>query len=168
MDPSSLSLAGPLEPRSDWTANSCPIASTMEVVGTRSAFLLLREAFYGTLRFDQLADRVGISQPVAASRLRELVAEGLLERRPYQEPGQRTRMEYHLTEKGTEFFPVLAAMMEWGDKWVRPSPVGLRHRSCGQAVHTELRCGDGHTVTLGEAELVLSDSSAGQDRTGRR
>ena len=48
------------------------------MVGTRSAFLLLREAFYGTTRFDDFAERVGISQPVAAARLRELVADGLL------------------------------------------------------------------------------------------
>jgi DNA-binding HxlR family transcriptional regulator len=151
-------LAGPLESRKDWSADRCPIASTMGVVSTRSAFLLLREAFYGTSRFDEFADRVGISQPVAATRLRELVAEGLLERRPYREPGQRTRMEYHLTEKGTEFFPVLAAMMEWGDKWVTPAGVGLRHRDCGLAVHTELRCEEGHLATLGDVELATTRS----------
>jgi DNA-binding HxlR family transcriptional regulator len=128
----------------------------MEVVGTRSAFLLLREAFYGTSRFDEFAARVGISQPSAAARLRELVAEGLLERRPYQELGQRTRMDYHLTQKGLEFFPVLAAMMEWGDKWVSPSRVSLRHRACGQRVATELRCAEGHLATVGEVELVLA------------
>ncbi len=51
----------------------------------------MREAFYGTTRFDDFAERVGISEPVAAARLRELVDEGLLEREDYREPGQRTR-----------------------------------------------------------------------------
>ena len=113
------------------------------MVGTRSAFLLLREAFYGTSRFDDFAGRVGISQPVAAARLRELVEDGLLAREPYQEPGQRTRMQYRLTEKGTEFFPVLAALMEWGNRWVWPAPLespapGLRR---GRARRTPLRPG---------------------------
>ncbi len=92
------------------------------MVGAKSAFPL-REAFYGTTRFDDFAERAGISQPVAAARLRELVEDGLLAREPYQEPGQRTRMEYRLTEKGAEFFPVLAALMEWGTRWVRPTPL---------------------------------------------
>src|ERR1700679_1937172 len=130
-----VELAGPLEPRSGWTASSCSITKALEVVGTRSALLILREAFYGTTRFDDFAERVGISQPVAAARLRELVADGLLEREPYQVPGQRTRLEYRLTEKGTEFFPVLAALMEWGDRWLGPAGVELRHRHCGGAVH---------------------------------
>jgi DNA-binding HxlR family transcriptional regulator len=149
-----LQLTGALESRDDWTADRCPIASTMAAVGTRSAFLLLREAFYGTTRFDQFAERVGISQPVAATRLRELVEQGLLERQPYREPGQRTRSDYHLTQKGSEFFPVLAAMMEWGDRWVSPAGVSLRHGNCGQPVRTELRCAEGHVADLRDVELV--------------
>ena len=116
-----LQLAGQLNPRASCMAAACPIARTMDVVGTWSAFLLLREAFYGTTRFDDFAERVGISQPVAAARLRELVADGLLAREPYREPGQRTRMQYRLTEKGAELFPVLAALMQWGDRWLGPA-----------------------------------------------
>lgn len=59
---------------------------------------MLREAFYGTRRFDELARRVGITDAAAATRLRQLVDRGLLERRPYREPGQRTRQEYRLTQ----------------------------------------------------------------------
>src|SRR5260370_36751311 len=98
----------------------------MDVVATRSAFLLLREAFYGTTRFDDFAERVGISQPVAAARLRELVRDGLLEREPYQEPGRRTRMQYRLTGKGAELFPALVALMQGGGRWPGPAGVGLR------------------------------------------
>src|SRR5450755_5172358 len=111
-----LQLAGQLNPRENWTAAACPIARAMEVVGTRSAFLILREAFYGTTRFDDFAQRVGLSEPVAAARLRELVRDGLLEHEPYREPGQRTRQAYRLTPKGAELFPTLVALMEWGDR----------------------------------------------------
>lgn len=149
-------LTGPLGSRENFDNAACPIAGAIDVVGARSAFLLLREAFYGTSRFDDFAERVGISQPVAAARLRELVDDGLLAREPYQEPGQRTRMQYRLTEKGTEFFPVLAALMEWGSRWVRPAPLEFRHRDCGEPVHTELRCARDHHVAASDLDLVLT------------
>src|SRR3954452_11014342 len=122
-------LTGELDPRSAWTASRCSIAKALDVVSTRSALLLLREAFYGTTRFDDFATRVGISEPVAAARLRELVEEGLLEREDYREPGQRTRKAYRLTEKGADLFPVLVALMQWGDRWLAEpaAPVTLRH-----------------------------------------
>src|ERR1700730_15834994 len=109
----SLRMTGPLDPRDGWTAEGCTIAKTLDVVGTRSAFLVLREAFYGTTRFDDFAQRVGISEPVAAARLKELVEGGLLERRPYKDPGQRTRYEYRLTEMGSDLLPALVALMQW-------------------------------------------------------
>src|SRR4030088_3670286 len=104
---STVRLPGPLDPREGWAATRCSIARAMDVVGTRSAFLLLREAFYGTTRFDDFAERVGISEPVTAARLRELVEHGLLEREDYREPGQRTRQRYRLTSKGADLFPAL-------------------------------------------------------------
>jgi len=151
-----IRLAGRLEPRSGWAADRCTIAKTLDVITTRSAFLILREAFYGTTRFDDFAERAGISEPVAAARLRELVDHGLLERQDYREPGQRTRQSYGLTEKGADLFPALVALMQWGNRWVdaRGGPVELRHRGCGQAVGVELRCAAGHPVTPGELDLV--------------
>src|SRR5947209_15466369 len=92
-----LRLTGRLDPRDAWTAERCTIARSLDVLTTRSAFLILREAFYGTTRFDDFARRVGISEPVTAARLRELVDEGLLEREHYRQPGQRTRQRYRLT-----------------------------------------------------------------------
>ena len=116
-----------LDPREGWTAERCTIAKAVDVLSTRSAMLILREAFYGTTRFDEFAERVGISEPVTAARLRELVDEGLLEREDYREPGQRTRQQYRLTEKGAELFPVLVALMQWGDRWLdeRGGPLEL-------------------------------------------
>src|SRR5437588_4992290 len=135
-------LTGALDPRGAWTADRCTIAKALDVVSTRSAFLILREAFYGTTRFDEFAERVGISEPVAAARLRELVDGGLLEREDYRDPGQRTRQRYRLTEKGADLFPVLAALMQWGSRWLdeRGGPVELRHTDCGEPARVELRC----------------------------
>jgi DNA-binding HxlR family transcriptional regulator len=126
------------------------------VISTRSAFLILREAFYGTTRFDDFAERAGISEPVCAARLRELVDEGLLEREDYREPGQRTRQRYRLTPKGADLFPALAALMQWGDRWLdeRGGPVELRHHGCGEHVSVQLRCAAGHDVTSEELDLA--------------
>ena len=152
-----LHMAGRLEPRGSWTADRCTIAKTLDVISTRSAFLILREAFYGTTRFDDFAERVGISEPVAATRLKELVENGLLEREDYREPGQRTRQRYRLTDKGADLFPALVALMQWGDRWLdeRGGPVELRHRDCGEPVAVELRCAAGHAVDPSELDLAV-------------
>jgi DNA-binding HxlR family transcriptional regulator len=149
-------MAKGLEPRSGWRAERCTLARALEVIPTRSAFLVLREAFYGTTRFDDFAQRVGISEPVTAARLKELVENGLLERQDYQEPGQRTRQRYLLTDKGADLFPALAALMQWGNRWLddRGGPVELRHRDCGERVRVELRCDAGHSVGPEQLDLA--------------
>ena len=134
-------------------APDCSIDRTLQTVGTRSALLLMREVFYGVTRFDELTARVGISEPVAAARLKELVTDGLLIREPYREPGQRTRQAYRLTEKGAALLPALVALLQWGDRWAPAEgggPVSLTHRDCGAAVGAELRCAVGHAVAAAE------------------
>ena len=154
-------MTGRLEPRSGWTATECTIAKSIDLLSTRSAFLLLREAFYGTTRFDEFATRVGISEPAAAARLRELVDHGLLERRQYQDPGQRKRMGYVLTQKGVELLPVLVALMQWGNRWTAEDggPVELRHDGCEHPVGVELRCSAGHRVDLDGLHLAVRPKS---------
>jgi DNA-binding HxlR family transcriptional regulator len=154
---SAVRLTGPLDPRGGWTASMCSIGRALEAVSTRSAILILREAFYGTTRFEDFAQRAGISEPVAAQRLHELVDEGILDRAPYQEPGKRTRLQYRLTEKGADLFPALVALMQWGDRWMSPAgaPVVLRHRGCGEPARAEVRCAGGHTPAIGDLDLAV-------------
>ena len=151
-----LRMTSTLEPRSSWTADRCTLARALDVIPTRSAFLILREAFYGTTRFDDFARRADISEPVTATRLKELVDNGLLERLDYREPGQRTRQRYRLTEKGADLFPALVALMQWGDRWLdeRGGPVEIRHRDCGARVGVELRCDAGHIVEPEQLDLA--------------
>jgi DNA-binding HxlR family transcriptional regulator len=161
-----LHLTGPLDPRSGWRASpdSCPIARALDVMSTRSAFLIMREAFYGTSRFDDFVERAEISEPVAAARLRELVEEGLLVREPYREPGQRTRHRYRLTAKGADLLPALVALIQWSQRWLDVDAGGalaLRHRDCGERVGVELRCAAEHEVAIGELDLTL-DGAGGR------
>jgi DNA-binding HxlR family transcriptional regulator len=150
-------LSGPLEPRDGWEAERCSVAAALGVVHNTSAFLVLRELFYGAERFDEIARRARLSEPTVAARLRELTTEGLLEREDYKEPGQRTRQKYRLTEKGADFFPILASLMQWGDRWVNHGgPIELRHRDCGEPVAVELRCAAGHVVERsGDLDVTL-------------
>jgi DNA-binding HxlR family transcriptional regulator len=138
----------------------CSIRRALDVAGNRSALLIMREALYGTTRFDDFAGRAGISEPVTATRLRDLVDHGLLRREPYREPGQRTRMAYRLTDMGADLVPVLIALMNWGDRWLADAdgPVAVRHRGCGGAVRAELRCvaspcAAGHRLDAQDLEL---------------
>lgn len=150
-----LRLAGRLAHRRGPVGDRCPIDRTLQVVGSRSAFLLLREAFYGTTRFDDLVRLTGFSEAVTANRLKELVDHGLLERRPYRQPGQRTRHEYVLTESGRDLLPALLALGQWSRKHSREKggPTST-HDDCGAEVSVVLQCTAGHRVT--EDELVVT------------
>ena len=156
MTETTIQMTGALEPRDGWIADRCPMAHALDVVRNRSAFLVLREAFYGATRFDEFVARTELSEPVAAARLHELTDADLLQREPYREPGQRTRHAYRLTEKGSDLLPALVALMQWGDKWVLPggARVEIRHAGCGSAVTAELRCAHGHDVGRDELELA--------------
>ncbi|MGH3970671.1 MAG: winged helix-turn-helix transcriptional regulator [Mycobacterium sp.] len=143
-----MRLHGALADRDAWTATgNCPIEKTIGVVGTKSALLILREAYYGTTRFDDFCRRVGITKAAASARLAELVDAGLLARRPYREPGQRSRDEYVLTQAGTDFMPVVWAMFEWGQRHLpNRAPLRLIHSGCGASVTVEICCGRAHFV----------------------
>ena len=100
----------------DYDSANCAIGATVGILGERPTFLVLREAFNGVRRFDDMQRRTGMPRQVLSQRLARLVDEGLLRKVPYQESGQRRRTEYRLTEKGLDLYPVLVALMEWGDK----------------------------------------------------
>ena len=154
-------LQGPLIDRDSWSAaGRCPIEKTMAVIGTKSAMLILREAYYGTTRFDDFARRVGITKAATSARLVELVDAGLLARRPYREPGQRVRDEYVLTEAGTDLMPVVWSMFEWGRRHLGGDiRLRLTHLDCGADATVEIRCADGHPVPPDELGVAYGRRS---------
>ena len=121
----------------------CSIARTVDLIGDGWTPMVLREAFYGTTRFDEFERVLGIGRNILSQRLGRLVDEGLLERQAYQQ--NPPRHDYVLTDKGRELFPVLAAMIAWGDRWLAPTagpPVLLRHEPCGHDTHAEVVCAE--------------------------
>ncbi|HTZ44562.1 MAG TPA: helix-turn-helix domain-containing protein [Jatrophihabitans sp.] len=132
----------------------CPIDRTMQVVGTRSAILLMREALFGTSRFDDFVVRTGLTDAVVAARLRDLVQAGLLSKEPYREPGQRTRHAYALTDSGRDLMPAVLALGQWGAKHARGA-VGrtFRHVECGEPVRTVVECTAHHRPAVEQIEV---------------
>ena len=132
--------------RTDFSEMECSVARTLETIGDRWSLLILRDAFYGLRRFDDFRLDLGVARNILADRLGKLVAQGVLERRAYQE--RPPRYEYRLTEKGADLLPVILAMMAWGDKWTAPAgdpPVKLTHTTCGRDTTPQVRwshCGE--------------------------
>ncbi len=129
----------------------CSVAGALEVLGERWTMLIIRDAFLGVRRFDDFCRRLGISRGVLTARLEWLCDEGILERRRYQE--RPARFEYRLTEKGRDLWPVLMALMQWGDRYEaeRGPPRRVFHRDCGGEVTERLTC------ARCDAELTVRD-----------
>lgn len=113
----------------------------MDLLGDWWTPLVLRESFYGIRRFDEFQQGLGIARNTLADRLRRLVDEGLLEKQAYQ--SEPVRYDYVLTDKGRDFFGVLAAMARWGDRWLAEEagpPIAFHHDRCGHDSHAEVVC----------------------------
>jgi len=121
------------------------VKAAVDLLGDRWTFLVMREAFFGVRRFGHMQRNLGIARTVLSSRLKLLVAEGLLERRRYRD--DPAWHEYRLTDKGLDFYPVALALMAWGDRYLAGDtgpPTILHHRSCDHDAHPEWVCSHCH------------------------
>jgi len=120
---------------------TCSVARTLSVVGDRWSLLILRDAFLRTRRFEDFQAHLGMTRHRLADRLAKLVAHGIFERVRYQEHPER--FEYRLTEKGRDLYPVIVALVGWGDRWMVGAagvPIELVHRSCGHVMMPTMNC----------------------------
>ena len=158
-----IALEGHFADRDTWSMQECPVARTLGALGPPSAVLVLSEAYFGTNRFGDFVRNLGMTESAVTARLRHLVDAGLLSREPYQEPGQRTRYEYHLTKMGHDLLPILVGLMEWGETYL-PGKAGrqvmLTHAECGEPVTAQVRCADGHDVPAEEIIMGPPDPDA--------
>lgn len=143
--------------RDDWDLTPDSVQRALDHLVPASAGKVVREAFYGTRRFEDFVRHTGLTAPVLAARLRDLEGSGMIEKRPYREPGQRTRHEYRLTAQGRDLGTAIAALLEWADRWLATPDgptVALHHRGCGAAVHATMACEAGHR------DVVITDVAA--------
>jgi DNA-binding HxlR family transcriptional regulator len=124
---------------------NCAIARTGAMLGERWVFAILRAAYFRARTFEDYLAATGIARNVLAERLRRLVDHGILEKRPYEQAGSRTRSEYRLTEAGLDLYPVIVAMMQWGNRHAgfdAGPPLVLRHRTCGEITEPRMVCSE--------------------------
>src|SRR2546427_11536807 len=93
----------------------CSIARTLEIVGEWWTPLILRDAFLGLSRFEELQSSLGIARNVLTKRLTTLVQAGIMERRRY--PEHPERFEYLPTEAGRAPFPIVVSLLGGGGRW---------------------------------------------------
>lgn len=118
----------------------CSVARTLQIIGDRWSFLVIREFFYGVRRFDEFQSRLGIATNILADRLQRLTEEGIATKRQYQE--RPARFEYVMTEMGLDLYGSMLVMMHWGDKWLSGGkpPLTLRHGNCDHDFHAKVVC----------------------------
>jgi DNA-binding HxlR family transcriptional regulator len=142
-----------LEPR-------CSIARSLQVLGERWTLLIIRDAHAGLTRFADFRDSLGVASDLLTNRLNTLVEAGVMERRPYQEPGARVRHSYHLSPAGEELMTVLASLQQWGDA-NRPHEAGpsmvRRSRSSGRPVRVAFVDDAGTLVPPEGVDFVFVD-----------
>jgi DNA-binding HxlR family transcriptional regulator len=129
--------------RAEYSDENCSVARTLAIVGERWSLLILREAFLGVRRFDQLQANLGIARNILADRLQRLVSAGILERQQYQQ--RPNRYEYRLTQMGLDLYPALVAIMQWGDRHVADEagpPLKLEHLACGKETEPQFVCSE--------------------------
>ena len=152
--------SGPRVMRAPVPVDRCGMARASELIGDRWTLLVLREVFYGVVRFEDLRADVSAPRAVLSQRLQRLVRAGILQRRPYREQGRRTRYEYGLSDKGRELALVLLALMQWGDRHLRDDrpPLKLVDRETGETLEVTLATRTGRVVPLAKARPVAARS----------
>ncbi len=148
--------------RTSFAEMHCSIGQSLERVGEWWTPLILRDIHLGLHRFDDIAENLGVSRNLLTRRLEALIADGIVERRAYQE--RPPRHAYHLTEAGRELVPVLMALMAWGDKWATPAggpPVLLEHDACGARFTPRVCCSEcGQPVTATDVTALPGPGAA--------
>ena len=156
---------GPMR-RKTFARMNCSIARALDLVGEWWTMLILREAFLGTRRFHDFQQNLGIARNILSARLKKLVARGILERVASPDGGRR--QEYRLTDKGRDFFPVLMALMQWGDRWVAGcdrEPVVVVDRESGREIaEIGVISGDGRRLGPGDVMMVPGPGAAAATR----
>ena len=116
------------------------VSRSLEIIGDRWSFLILREAFFGVRRFDQMQTELRIAPNILTERLGRLVARGVFDRVKYQDLPER--YEYRLTEMGKDLYGAFITMGAWGDRWLSSGdpPLILTHLDCGHDFSAVVVC----------------------------
>ena len=113
----------------DYEGQDCALARALEVVGERWTLLIVRDALYGVRRFNDFQAHLDLPKAILSDRLNGLVDDGVLERLP--DPDHRGRHLYQLTQAGKNLWPVIHALLVWGDRYRQGTCRVFQHADCG-------------------------------------
>lgn len=132
----------------------CSIAQSVEQIGDAWTLLVLRNAFCGMRRFEDFRDGLNVASNILSDRLRHLTDVGILQKVP--DPNDGRRVEYRLTDKGMELYPLLVFLLQWGDKWM-PTEEGTRMTLVDR--HTGQQLAPIRVTNMGGTEIQATDVS---------
>jgi DNA-binding HxlR family transcriptional regulator len=143
-----------VEPNGPKNRGHDPALATWATAGDRWTLLILREVYFGVHRYSDIRRNLAIARTPLSDRLSRLVDAGIMERVQYQR--KPVRLEYRLTERGLDLFPVIVALFRFGERWVpTPDSIELRHHGCGGAVVVNAHCADcGQPVTAHDTDYL--------------
>ncbi|MBK1873340.1 helix-turn-helix transcriptional regulator [Marinobacter sp. 1-3A] len=145
--------------------SNCSVARALNQVGDWWSLLIVLHAMYGTRRFVDFQQELGIAKNILCDRLARLVDNGVLKKVDVGEHG--SRFEYRLTEKGRDLFPVVIALRQWGDKWnpaPDETPLDLRDKATGQPIQAvQVHNAEGNPVTVRDV-FVSGDAVPGSKK----
>jgi DNA-binding HxlR family transcriptional regulator len=141
-------------------ALNCPLPPSIELIGEKWSFLILRGAFNGLQHFEQFQAGLGIARNILSNRLARLVNGGILERR--SDITDRRKIIYSLSPKGEALLPVLIALRQWGQDWGHgKTDILLADKRDGFPVkRIRVQAADGRDLKL--SELMWIDRHSGK------
>ncbi|MFH1885278.1 MAG: helix-turn-helix domain-containing protein [Pseudomonadota bacterium] len=145
---------------------ACSVGRTLQILGDKWLFLILREAFFGLRHYDEFAANLNIATNILSARLKILVENGILKKE--RDPADGRRFTYGFTRKGLDLYPITLALMQWGDRWLagpEGPPLFLTHRTCGNRLEPVMCCrACGKPVTA--PEITYQENPAAQKAKG--
>lgn len=127
----------------------------VDIIGDRWSTLIIRSIFTNLNSYQDICDDTGIATNILAERLERLCERSILEKRG---------SVYKLQPKGRDIYPILLALMQWGDKWYA-SPEGppliLKHEPCKNALKSQMACPEcGENVTMKDISFEFVKKAA--------
>jgi DNA-binding HxlR family transcriptional regulator len=144
--------------RRQWhIGDACSMTRVLEVLSTKTAFQVLRELFFGTVRFDDFVERTQSSAPAVSRALKQLESAKIVARVPYREAGRRAREEYRLTEAGEDLMPVFLSLVQWGDRHLQDGrpPLAFVDARSGEPVAVAVTTGSGRRRPTRSADIEI-------------
>lgn len=142
--------------RKTFAGMNCSIARSLEEVGEWWSLLIVREMTQGMNRFDQFKNELGIARNILTARLERLTELEIVERYPLADRANTDG--YRLTKKGEDLYPVIVALMQWGDRWLCPEgkpPIALVEHGTDKPIETlTVRAIDGKSLSFHEVRYA--------------